>query len=70
MITITSADARNPYDSKRIFVGREESIQCEEDGSCYCHPASPTGRPTVHDHLKVWGEEPEAAPRYYAVESL
>ena len=69
IIQFTAAHFRNPMDSDTTLVASEERIECEDGGFCYCDPAPSTPRARIHDHLKVWGENPEAAPRYYAMES-
>ena len=68
IIELKPANCRDPYHSNKLFVDRECSVEREENGACYCVDAPFTEPERIHDHLKVWGEEPEASPRYFAME--
>ena len=70
---VTAADLRDPMDSAETYFDIEGPFARDEDGSCYC---CPTPRPMpdgsvctelsfVHLHLRVWGRDPDASPRYF-----
>jgi len=75
VMTFTEADLRDPMESAETCCEVEGPIAREEDGSCYCAPAStagsedgPPSEPSfVHLHLKIWGRKPDAAPRYFEI---
>jgi hypothetical protein len=72
---VTAADLRDPMDSAETYFEIEGPFARDENGGCYC---SPTPRPMpdgtvctelsfVHLHMRVWGCNPDASPRYFEI---
>jgi len=69
IIRITAEQLRNPFESTRTLIREEDAAHCDGSvcGQVFSDEDGDAVLPGPHHHVVVTGEEPSAAPRYFAV---